>query len=213
MFLIFIPVYAFIFIPIRQSLAGNTEDFLARTARIQWAVLITCYFLSYVPWILRLEFPTSEGSSGAALLFWLVLVSQLNDVLQYVFGKTLGKTKLAPKVSPNKTLEGFIGGVTTTTLIGVLLSFATPFGWVGSSIMALLICLLGTAGGLVMSSIKRDLGSKDWGASIAGHGGVLDRVDGLLFATPIFFHLSSFYFDGVINSPKNWLEGFLKGGF
>lgn len=211
-FIVFIPVYAFIFIPIRQALAGNTENFLSRTARIQWGLLITVYFLSHVPWILQLQFTDcANTSNGASLLFWLVMVSQLNDVLQYVFGKRFGKKPLSPSVSPNKTVEGFLGGVLTSAMVGSALSFATPFGWAGAFLMALLVCLLGTAGGLVMSCIKRDLGSKDWGAMISGHGGVLDRVDGLLFAAPIFFHISAFFFSGeVLNQEQNWLSDLLK---
>ena len=118
----------------------------------------------------------------------------MNDVLQYVWGKTLGKHPIAPKVSPNKTWEGFIGGTVSAVLLGAALQFITPFTRLQAAGMALAITLMGFAGGLVMSAIKRDRGVKDFGASIAGHGGILDRIDSLCFAAPVFFHFTRYYF-------------------
>ena len=121
-------------------------------------------------------------------------VVQLSDVLQYVFGKCFGRRPIAPKISPNKTVEGFAGGVACAVLIGTLLWWITPFRPWQSALMALIIALMGFCGGLVMSAIKRDRGVKDYGASIPGHGGIMDRIDSLCFAAPIFFHLTRYFF-------------------
>jgi len=193
LFSILIPVYAFLFLPIRSAMAGDCERFLERTAKIQWGLMICVYCVSYVPALLSLEIPGYEGQNGK-LMFYFVLVAQISDVLQYVWGKTLGRHKIAPRVSPNKTWEGFIGGIACATLIGAGLWWATPFTPLQSAGMSFAITLMGFGGGLVMSAIKRDRGVKDYGNVLAGHGGVMDRIDSLCFAAPVFFHLTRYYF-------------------
>jgi phosphatidate cytidylyltransferase len=193
LFAILIPVYAFLFIPIRSATAGDCENFLERTAKIQWGLMICVYCVSYVPALLSLDIPGYEGQNGK-LMFYFVLVAQISDVLQYVWGKTLGRHKIAPDVSPNKTWEGFVGGIASATLIGAGLWWATPFTPLQSAGMSLAITLMGFGGGLVMSAIKRDRGVKDYGNMIEGHGGVMDRIDSLCFAAPVFFHLTRFFF-------------------
>ena len=193
LFVIFIPVYAFLFVPVRSVLAGDTEDFLARTAKIQWGLMVAVYCVSHAPALLMLQIPGFEGEN-AKLLLYLIVVVQLSDVLQYVFGKTLGRHKIVPTVSPNKTWEGAVGGIGSATLIGALLWWATPFSpWAAAGI-ALVINLAGFAGGLCMSAIKRDRGIKDFGSLIQGHGGVMDRIDSLCFAAPLFFHVVRYYY-------------------
>jgi phosphatidate cytidylyltransferase len=193
MFLIWIPVYSFVFIPIRSALAGDTERFLERMARIQWGVLTCIYFLSYLPMLLYLPIPNYDGQN-AKLLFFVVLVTQISDVMQYVFGKLFGKTKVAPKVSPSKTREGLLYGGAAATIIGTSLWWATPFTPAVAAGMSALLVAAGFFGGLVMSAVKRSIGAKDWGRGIPGHGGVLDRLDSLLFAGPLFFHVVGYYF-------------------
>ncbi|MBN9690922.1 MAG: phosphatidate cytidylyltransferase [Verrucomicrobia bacterium] len=188
---ILIPVYAFLFVPLRSALTGDNERFLERTAKIQWALMICVYCLSHAPALLQL--PLRRGDP-VVLLLWFVLVVQLSDVLQYVWGKTLGRRKVVPQVSPNKTWEGLIGGTISASAVGAALYRATPFTAVQAAGMALVVTALGFAGGVVMSAIKRDRGVKDFGALIEGHGGMLDRVDSLAFAAPVFFHLTRFYF-------------------
>ena len=194
LFAIFIPVFIFLLLPARVALAGDTEDFLARTAVIQWGLMICVYCVSHAPALLMLT-PVG-GGSGATLLLFLLLVVQGSDVLQYIWGKLLGRHKIAPLVSPNKTWEGFIGGVASATLLGTALWWMTPFAPWQAAAMALVIALMGFSGGLTMSAIKRDRGVKDFGALIAGHGGILDRIDSLCFAAPIFFHLVRYFFGG-----------------
>lgn len=193
LFAIFIPVYAFLFVPLRSVLCGDTENFLQRTATIQWALMICVYCVSHAPALLTLDIPGYEGQNGK-LLFYFVLVVQASDVLQYIWGKTCGKHKIVPLVSPNKTWEGFVGGVLSATLLGTALWWATPFTPWQAAGMSLVITLLGFAGGLVMSAIKRDRGVKDYGSLIEGHGGVMDRMDSLCFSAPVFFHLVRYFF-------------------
>jgi phosphatidate cytidylyltransferase len=189
---IFIPVYVLIFIAVIAAASGDTAAFLERTGVITWGLMACVYCLSFAPALLTLEI---RGYSGnAKLLFFLVLVGQISDVFQYIFGKTLGRHPIAPRVSPNKTWEGFVGGVATATLVGAAVWWATPFTPLIAGAMALAIALLGFAGGLIMSAIKRDRGVKDFGAIIEGHGGVLDRIDSLCFSAPVFFHLTRFFY-------------------
>ena len=192
-FAIMIPVFAFVFVPTRIAMSGDTEHFLERAAKIQFGLMICAFCLSHAPALLILDIPGFAGRN-AQLLLYLVLVDQMSDVLQYVWGKLAGKHKIAPSVSPNKTWEGFLGGVATATLLGAALWWATPFTPLQAAGMSLVITLLGFAGGLVMSAIKRDAGVKDFGAVIEGHGGILDRIDSLCFAAPIFFHLVRYFF-------------------
>jgi len=193
LFAIMIPVLACIFIPPSIAIAGDTEHFLERASKIQFGIMVCVYSLSHAPALLLLRIPGFEGHD-ARLLLYLVIVDQMSDVLQYVWGKLVGKHKIAWRVSPNKTWEGLAGGVTSATALGTALWWATPFTPLESAGISLMICLLGFAGGLTMSAIKRDIGIKDFGVVIEGHGGILDRIDSLCFAAPIFFHLVRYYF-------------------
>ena len=193
LFSIMIPVYGFIFIAVSNVLARRTERFLERTAVIHWGLMVCVYCVSHAPALLTLEIPGYRGNRVKLLVF-LVLIVQISDVLQYVFGKLFGKHRIAPEVSPNKTWEGFVGGVLSATLLGTLIWRVTPFTPAQAGAMALAITLAGFAGGLVMSAIKRDRGAKDYGALIQGHGGMLDRIDSLCFAAPVFFHLTRYFF-------------------
>jgi phosphatidate cytidylyltransferase len=193
LFSILIPVYVSIFLAIRTALAGDTDRFLERTATNQWGLLICVYFVSYVPALLMLRIPGYERQAPT-LMFFLVLVVQLSDVLQYVWGKAFGARRIAPSISPNKTWEGFVGGVVSATALGTAVWWATPFSPVAAALMALVLTTMGFAGGLIMSAIKRDRGIKDYGTLIGGHGGVLDRIDSLCFAAPVFFHLTRYFY-------------------
>jgi phosphatidate cytidylyltransferase len=193
LFAIMIPVLACVFIPPSIALAGDTEHFLERASKIQFGIMVCVYSLSHAPALLLLKIPGYEGHD-ARLLLYLVIVDQMSDVLQYVWGKLIGKNKIAWRVSPNKTWEGFVGGVLSATALGTALWWATPFTPLQSAGISLMICILGFNGGLSMSAIKRDIGIKDFGVVIEGHGGILDRIDSLCFAAPIFFHLVRYYF-------------------
>jgi len=193
LFSLMIPVYASMLLAIRTVLTGDTERFLERTATTHWGMIICVYFVSYVPALRMLSIPAYQNQN-AKLMFFLVLVVQLSDVLQYVWGKSFGTRRIAPSISPNKTWEGFIGGIVSATAIGAAIWWATPFRPAQAALMAFVVALMGFAGGLIMSAIKRGRGVKDYGSLIDGHGGMLDRIDSLCFAAPIFFHLTRFFF-------------------
>lgn len=191
-FAIFIPVYAFLLMPIISVLRGDTERFLIRVAEVQWALMICVFCASHVPALLTLTIPGYEGRN-VLLIAFLVIVVQLSDVLQYVWGKLFGRTKIAPNLSPSKTVEGFAGGVISATLIGASLWWITPFTPFQAGVLAFIITLMGFFGGLVMSAVKRDRGVKDWGNLIEGHGGLIDRLDSVVFSAPIFFHIVRYW--------------------
>ena len=193
LYTVFIPVYCFLLLPIIAALRGDTTRFLERIAFVQWGLMICVFCVSHVPALLSLSIPGFEGHN-LLLIAFLVLVVQGSDVLQYVFGKLFGRRKVAPDLSPSKTWEGLIGGVASATALGAALWWITPFSIPQAAGMALVICLLGFFGGLVMSGIKRDRGVKDWGRMIEGHGGMLDRLDSVIFAAPIFFHMTRYWF-------------------
>ena len=193
MFAIFIPVYAFLLLPIIQALSSDTTRYLERTAKVQWGLMISVYCISHVPALLMLEIPGYEGRN-VLLIALLIIVVQMSDVLQYVWGKLFGRTRIAPELSPSKTVEGFVGGVLSACALGAALWWITPFAVWQAGLMALAITLMGFLGGLVMSAVKRDRGVKDWGRLIEGHGGMLDRMDSVCFAAPIFFHLTRYFY-------------------
>jgi phosphatidate cytidylyltransferase len=192
-FAIFIPVYAFLLLPSIAALRSDVEDFLSRSAKQQWGLMVTVYCMSHAPALLMLVIPGGPGRS-ALLLFYLLFVVQISDVMQYVFGKLFGKTKIAPVVSPSKTVEGFVGGGLAATAIGGAMWWITPFSPLQSAAISAVIVLMGFLGGLTLSAVKRSLGAKDWGVMIEGHGGMLDRTDSICFAAPVFFHIVRFFY-------------------
>ncbi|MBI5017970.1 MAG: phosphatidate cytidylyltransferase [Deltaproteobacteria bacterium] len=193
LFSVFLPVYAFLFLPILSASAEDTRDFMRRAAETQWGLMICVYCISHVPALLTLRIPGYQSRS-ALLVVFLILVVQGSDVLQYTWGKLFGRRKIAPLLSPSKTLEGFVGGVVSATALGAALWWITPFTVGQAAGMALVVALMGFLGGLVMSAIKRDRGVKDWGRLIEGHGGMLDRLDSVCFSAPVFFHLTRYFF-------------------
>ena len=193
MFAIMIPVYAFVLIPMLTVVQGDVKDFLERNARTQWGLMVCVYFISHIPMLMNLHVePLRMGPAG--LVLFLIAVTQGSDVLQYVWGKLCGKRPIVPRLSPKKTVEGFVGGVATASLIGAAMFRLTPFDPLQAFVVALLLCVIGFFGGLIMSAIKRERGIKDWGTLIEGHGGMLDRIDSLCFSAPLFYHILRYFF-------------------
>jgi phosphatidate cytidylyltransferase len=189
---ILIPVYAFLILPIVAALGEESQRFLERCAKIQWGLVVCVFCISHVPALMTLPIPGFEGRQ-LQLIAFLVLVVQGSDVLQYVWGKLAGRHKVAPRLSPSKTVEGLVGGVACATALGAALYWITPFTPLQAGLIAFAACMMGFLGGLVMSAIKRDAGVKDWGRLIEGHGGMLDRLDSLAFAAPVYFHFIRYW--------------------
>lgn len=190
MFIIFVPVYLFLFVPLRMVLSGNTSNFLKAAGILHWGVMTTVFSISHLAFLLML--PATESNpygSGPALVLYVIILTQLNDVAQFLWGKTLGSRRVVPSVSPNKTWEGLVGGVlTTTTLATVLSIWMTPMTLWQGFFAGLGIGTFGFVGDVCVSAVKRDLGIKDTSQMLPGHGGVLDRVDSLTYTAPLFFH-------------------------
>lgn len=192
MFIIFIPVYAFLFLPARMVLTGDSSGFLRTVSQFHWGLMTTVFCLSHLAYLRVL--PGSTNDTGALLLIFLVGLTEFNDVMQYLWGKSLGKIKISPRISPNKTLAGLAGGILSTALAGTLLGpVLTPMTWPVALLGSLLIALSGFIGDLVMSAVKRDIGIKDSGSLLPGHGGILDRLDSLIFTAPVFFHFIYYF--------------------
>lgn len=190
LFIILVPVIMFMILPFRNLIVGETKGITASTATMQWSLMITVYSLGHLAYLLALETPEGFTVGNVGYILFLIFLTQFNDVLQFLWGKALGKHKIIPKISPNKTWEGFIGGVVCTTLLAYALKFLTPFSTEQALLAGFLIAISGFIGDLNISAIKRDLNIKDMGNSIPGHGGIMDRLDSLSFTALVFFHLT-----------------------
>lgn len=193
MFIIFIPVYMFLLLPLQLMLIGLTAGFVASAAMIQWGLMAFVFGLSHLGYLLTMPEVSGSTANGRSLVLFVVFVTEMSDVLQYIWGKLVGRHRILPTVSPNKTWEGFVGGIATTALLSLGVRFLTPFSVVETLGVTLLVTVLGFCGGGVMSAVKRDFGVKDFGALIPGHGGMLDRVDSLCYAAPVFFHYVRYF--------------------
>lgn len=198
MFIIFIPVWIFLFMPFRMLTIGNTEGFLRAAGTLHWGLMITVFNLSHAAYLLSLPRIDNPNAGSVGLLLFLVILTQFNDVAQYVWGKTLGRRKIMPSVSPGKTWAGFLGGIATTTVAAHFLApYLTPLtGW-HQAAAGTLIAFSGFIGDVTISAIKRDLGVKDASSFIPGHGGILDRIDSLTFSAPVFFHAVYYFYYGA----------------
>ncbi|MBS0295278.1 MAG: phosphatidate cytidylyltransferase [Proteobacteria bacterium] len=193
-YLVTIPVWFFLITPFLMTIGGQTRGYLATVATFSWGTITCVYNLGLLPFLARTPGWDAPQAGGAGLVFFLLFVTEANDVLQYVWGKLIGRRKIMPTVSPGKTWEGFLGGwVCTALLIYFLAPVFTPLKPMPAGLLALLLPLAGFAGDVTMSAIKRDLGVKDTSTFIPGHGGVLDRVDSLTFTAPLYFHILAYY--------------------
>jgi phosphatidate cytidylyltransferase len=196
-FSILIPVYASLFIPARIAMSGDPKRFLERSAKIQAGLLICVYALSFAPAILTLSWDNglkqNDHDTNVNLLLFFVILVQLGDILQYAWGKMLGKHVIAPAINSSRTWEGFIGGIVSVTLLGISFHWITPFGIWQAGLIAMITGIMGFAGGMTMSAIKRDRGVTDYGTLVQGHAGLLDRIDSICFAAPVFYHMARWY--------------------
>lgn len=188
LFTVFIPVYAFLLLPVVSALRGDTKNFLGRVAETQWGLMICVFCISHVPALLTYDMPDGSDRSILLIVFFAMVV-QFGDLFDYYAGRRFGRRRIAPKLSP-KTIEGMLTGIAAAALIGALLSWITPFGLFGAAAMAALASLTGMFGSLVFAAIKRDKGVKDWSHLIPGQGGLLDQLDSVIFAAPVFYHVT-----------------------
>ena len=197
-FSVFIPVYALLLVPARIAIADDCKRFLERVAKIQAGLLICVYALSYAPAVLT-SLPESHirGEASARLLFFLIVITQLSDGLHYAWSQMASRHVIAPSVSPSRTWEGLVGGTLSAMLVGAALWWATPFSPWQTGMLAVVISVMGFAGNMTMSAVKRDRGVRDYGTLVEGHGGILDRIDSLCFASPVFYHLVWYIATGV----------------
>ncbi|RYF41511.1 MAG: phosphatidate cytidylyltransferase [Comamonadaceae bacterium] len=197
LFTVFIPVYVFFAIPVASALAGDTQRFLERNAKLQWGIIVCVYGMSHVPALLLLDFKgrNYEGK-GAFLVFFLVFVVQTCMVVQHIVTRRLKRAPSVPAISRSFNWASWGVGMAVGMLVGGVLSFITPFKPAQALAMAFIACLAGSMGHLVMKALKRDRGITSWGKreSVTGANGLLDRVDALCFAAPIFFHSVRWYF-------------------
>ncbi|NDC55067.1 MAG: phosphatidate cytidylyltransferase [Planctomycetia bacterium] len=191
---VFLPVYATLFVLARVAFAGDYKRFLERTAKIQAGLVVCVYCLSFAPALLHLPIPGAAAGGSFRLLFFLILLVQFADCMQYVWSRMLGRRLVAAAVSSNRTWEGLLGSATSTALLAAVLWWAAPpFEPWQAALTGFVAALMGFAGGMTMSAIKRDRGVKDYGTLVVGHGGVLDRIDSLCFAAPVFYHLTQLF--------------------
>ncbi|MBN9027410.1 MAG: phosphatidate cytidylyltransferase [Rhizobiales bacterium] len=195
MFVIFVPVYMFLILPAAMVLRGETQGFLKAAGTLHWGLMITVFAVSHAAYLLAVPPPDAPPGMGAGLLVFLLIATEFNDVAQFVSGKLIGRRKITPKVSPNKTVGGFLGGLVATILLSAALApVLTPIGAWQAAIIGALLATAGFFGDIVMSAVKRDLGIKDTGTMLPGHGGILDRIDSLVFTAPIFFHAVRYFY-------------------
>ena len=187
------PLYGTLFVLARVAIAGDYKRFLERTAKIQAGLVVCVYCLSYAAALLHVRIGGKPGGSDAnfRLLFFLILLVQFADCMQYAWSRMAGRRPVAPEVSSTRTWEGLLGSATSTALLAAVLWWAAPpFEPWQAALVGFVVAVMGFAGGMTMSAIKRDRGVKDYGTLVVGHGGVLDRVDSMCFAAPVFYHLT-----------------------
>jgi phosphatidate cytidylyltransferase len=195
MFIVFVPVWMFLSFPALMAARGETEGFLRAVGTLSWGLMMTVFTLSHMAWLLVSGDRVNPVAGGLGLLLFLVVLTQFNDVAQYCWGKLFGRHKVTPTVSPKKTWEGLLGGVATTTALAALAGpYLTPMDWRWSALAGAILGISGFLGDITWSAVKRDLGVKDMGGLIPGHGGILDRVDSLTYAAPAFVHFVRYFF-------------------
>jgi phosphatidate cytidylyltransferase len=186
----FIPVYVFLLLPVIVAIRQDIERYLERVAKVQWGLMISVYCISHAPAIATLPIKGNEGRGPLLLLFFL-LVLFLTDVLQIVFSAALNGSAL--KSNPNKTVSGVLAGSAGGALIGTLLWWMTPFTWWQALVMSLVIVGTGYLGTVVLASVKQSLGARQWDTEVVLTRGVLERLDAMTFAAPLFWQITRYF--------------------
>ncbi len=186
---VLIPSYIFLTIPMVIAAFGDTKYYLTRITQISVSLLICVYSLSFASAILT--FPLSTPVEKAGLLFFFLLMTQLSEIFPFLTRHFFTNPHpIAPEINTSKTWEGLFFSLVGTSFIGTLLYPVTPFPFWAAGLIALAVALMGFGGSLTLSAIKRDRGVRDYGTLVVGHGGILDRIDSVCFAAPVFYHLT-----------------------
>jgi phosphatidate cytidylyltransferase len=189
-FATFIPVYVFLLLPVIAAIRQDNERFLERIAKVQWGMMISVYCISHAPAIATLPIRGHEGRGPLLLLFFL-LVLFLTDLLQIVFSTLVGGRAL--RSNPNKTVHGVLVGSACGALIGWALWWMTPFAPWQALVMSLVIVGTGYLGSVVLAAVKQSLGARQWDTEFVLTRGVLERLDALTFAAPLFWQITRYF--------------------
>ena len=194
LFQIFIPLVMFISVSVILVLTGETNRIGRSMAIIPTTLMLTVYMPSHMVLLFHVSVPGFTVGAGGLIIF-LIMITAFNDIFQFTWGKLLGKRKILPRISPNKTWVGFIGGVFTSGVLGGALSFLTPLDYINCFYIGLSLSIIGFIGDSIISAVKRDLKIKDTDDLIPGHGGAMDRLDSIVLTTPTFYHLLLFFIE------------------
>ena len=149
----------------------------------------------YIGWMFGHLGFLANAVNAYGFLCYVIFATELNDVSAFTFGRLFGRHPLRSEISPNKTWEGALGAMAVSMILPWLLRFSFPFfGTTQLILTGLIVGLGGLLGDLSISVIKRDIGTKDMGAAIPGHGGILDRIDSLVYVAPLFMHMAGYYY-------------------
>ena len=203
MFVVFLPLCGLVLVATWMVLRDRADDFLLAAGSLYWAMMLAVYFISHAPLLLTLPADTNLIAGTAGWFLYLLLLTAISDISQALVGRRFGRHYIAPVLSPHKTWEGLVGGIVTTVVVAALLAPAlTPLAetslligtfeisvpYLPAVLAGLVISIGGYFGDLTISGVKRDIGVKDSGTMLPGQGGILDRIDSLMFAAPLFYY-------------------------
>jgi phosphatidate cytidylyltransferase len=183
-----LPVYAVAMVMLIPILRNQVQG------QLQLVSLAIVGFM-YMGWMFGHLAFLANATHAYGYLLYVVFATELNDVAAFMFGKLFGKHQFRSQISPKKTWEGALGALGVSLAMPWLLRFSFPhFGATQLVLTGLIVGVGGQLGDLAISVIKRDIGVKDMGAGIPGHGGILDRIDSLIYVAPLFFHMAGYFY-------------------
>src|ERR1043166_6232052 len=187
-FFVAVPVFAIALILIVPILRNRARGELQRMS-------LGIVGFVYIGWMFGHLGFLANAVNAYGYLLYVIFATELSDVATFTFGRLFGRHPLRSEISPNKTWEGALGALAVSMALPWLLRFSFPFfGATQLILTGLIVGLGGLLGDLSISVIKRDIGTKDMGAAIPGHGGILDRIDSLVYVAPLFMHMAGYYY-------------------
>lgn len=189
-FLAFNPLYVFFLLALLMSVVGETQGFLKAYSSLNWGMLLTVYSPGHLAYLLMLPPESNPAGGGLGLFAFLVIVTQLSDLTQFVCGKLFAHPRLRLRVSTTRNWASLVGGMGTAALVAWLAApLLTPLTAMEAPFIGAILAAAGFTGYVIMSAIKSDLQLKDRGSMTPGQGGVLNRIDSLIFTAPLFFYI------------------------